>query len=67
MSVCAHRAVGLVALSLCLSTSVRSQLIQVKTVPLAQGNQFQIFPSANLGMGSIAIALPDSVDRKSVV
>lgn len=61
MSVCASRAVGLVVLSLCLSASARAQLIQVKTVPLAQGNQFQIFPSANSGLGSIGIALPDSV------
>jgi len=61
MSVSGRRVVGLVVLSVCLSASVRAQLIQVKTVPLAQGNQFQIFPSANLGMGSIGVALPDSV------
>ena len=37
-----------------------AQLIQPKTLPLAQGNQFQIFPSANVGMGSVGIALSDS-------
>ena len=36
-----------------------AQLIQPKTLPLAQGNQFQIFPSANVGMGSVGIALSD--------
>lgn len=52
-------AVGFVALSLCLFLPARAQLIPVKTIPLAQGNQFQIFPSANLGMASVGIALPD--------
>jgi hypothetical protein len=38
-----------------------AQLIAIKTVPIAQGDQFQIFPSANLGMGSLSIALADSL------
>ena len=60
MSVSGRLGVGLIVFSLCLITPARAQLIQVKTLPLAQGNQFQIFPSANLGMASVSIALADS-------
>jgi hypothetical protein len=38
----------------------RAQLISVKTAPIADGGQFAFFPSANLGMGGVSIALPDS-------
>jgi len=61
MSVSRRPVVGLIVCSLCIVTPTRAQLIQVKTLPLAQGNQFQIFPSANVGMGSISIALADSM------
>jgi len=60
MSVVGRRAIRLLVLSCCLIAPARAQLIQVKTLPLAQGNQFQIFPSANLGMASVSIALADS-------
>ena len=60
MSVSSRTIVGLTVCSLGLITPTRAQLIQVKTLPLAQGNQFQIFPSANLGMASVSIALADS-------
>ena len=60
MSVSRRPVVGLIVFSFCLVTPARAQLIQVKTLPLAQGNQFQIFPSANLGMASVSIALADS-------
>ena len=56
----ARRTLGLLAFVFCLGVPARAQLIQVKTLPIAQGNQFQLFPSANVGMGSIAIALADS-------
>src|SRR5206468_6009969 len=36
-----------------------AQVIPIKTIPIAQGDQFQFFPSNNLGMGSVGIALPD--------
>jgi hypothetical protein len=50
------------AVSLCCSISpARAQLIPIKTIPIAQGNQFQIFPSNNFGMGDVAIALSDSI------
>jgi hypothetical protein len=44
-----------------LARGASAQLIALKTVPLAQGDQFQIFPSANLGMGSVSIALADTL------
>lgn len=54
--------VRLVALaSLACVAPLSAQLIPVKTIPIAQGNQFQIFPAANLGMGSVSIALEDPV------
>jgi hypothetical protein len=40
-------------------TAVSAQLIPLKTVPIATEDQFLIFPSRNLGMGSVSIALDD--------
>jgi hypothetical protein len=59
MPVSGRSAVGLVVLSCCFVVFARAQIIPVKTLPIAQGNQFQIFPSANVGMGSVSIALAD--------
>jgi hypothetical protein len=61
MPVSGLRAVCLAAVPLCLSSLAHAQVIPIKTIPIAQGNQFQIFPSANLGMGSISIALDDPI------
>lgn len=61
MPVSGLRAVRLAALTLCLISPARAQVIPIKTIPIAQGNQFQLFPSNNLGMGSVSIALPDSL------
>lgn len=36
-----------------------SQIIAIKSVPVAEGDQFNIFPSQNVSMGSISIALED--------
>jgi len=48
------------ALLLCaFSSPASTQVIPIRTVPIAQGDQFQIFPSNNLGMGSVSIALND--------
>jgi hypothetical protein len=55
------RAVRFVVLLASLSSSAAAQLIPIKTVPIAQGDQFQIFPSNNLGMGGVGIALADSL------
>src|SRR5215467_8545474 len=38
-----------------------AQLIQIKTLPIADGSQWQFFPSANLGFGGLSIALRDSL------
>lgn len=38
-----------------------AQLIQIKTLPIADGDQWRIFPSANAGLGDVSIALRDSL------
>jgi len=55
------RAVRFALLLGCLSSPASTQIISIRTVPIAQGDQFQIFPSHNLGMGSVSIALADSL------
>lgn len=49
------------AAPLWLAIPASAQIIPIKTIPIAQGDQFQIFPSNNLGMGSVSIALVDSL------
>lgn len=46
---------------LAFPTSATAQLIQVKTVPVASGDQFLLFPSENLAMGGVGLALPDTL------
>ena len=41
-------------------TSAIAQLIELRTVPVASGDQFMIFPSEHLGMGGVHIALEDT-------
>ena len=41
-------------------SAARAQVIAVKTAPIADGGQFAFLPSANLGMGGLSIAVPDS-------
>ena len=38
-----------------------SQTIQIKTLPIAEGDQWRFFPSANTGMAGVSIALRDSL------
>jgi hypothetical protein len=38
-----------------------AQLIPIRTVPVSQSHQFEIFPSHSLGMGGVSIALRDSL------
>ncbi len=52
---------GVVVLSLLIAEPIKAQLISLKTVPVATGDQFILFPSNNLGMGSVNIAIDDSV------
>ncbi len=40
---------------------VTGQLISIKTVPVAAGDQFMIFPSQNMGAGGLSIATTDSL------
>ncbi len=39
--------------------AVRAQLINLKTAPVATGDQFMVQPSVNAGMGNVSIALDD--------
>ena len=39
--------------------AVRAQLIDLKTAPVATGDQFMVQPSVNAGMGNVSIALND--------
>jgi hypothetical protein len=41
--------------------SASAQLITPKTLPVAQGDQFMIFPTQRIGMGSPSIALADTL------
>ena len=44
-----------------MATSASAQLISVKTVPIAQGDQFDFFPSRNQGMASVSLAVADTL------
>ncbi|MBI2402206.1 MAG: hypothetical protein HYV20_05630 [Gemmatimonadetes bacterium] len=50
---------SLVALLAAAGGTASAQLIGIKTVPVAQADQFAIFPSRNLGMGAVSIAVAD--------
>jgi hypothetical protein len=43
------------------AATASAQLITIRTVPVAQGDQFDIFPSHHLGMGGVSIALADTL------
>jgi hypothetical protein len=55
------RLVLVLAVLLACPSGLAGQLISLKTVPLAAGDQFLIFPSENLAMGGVAIALDDAL------
>lgn len=57
---CAAVALGAAAVGMPLSVG-GAQLIQIKTIPIADGDQFAFFPSANLGMAGVSLALRDSL------
>lgn len=44
-----------------LANVAQAQLVTPKTVPVAQGDQFLIFPSNKLGMGGVSIAVADTL------
>ena len=51
------------SLFVCLSQPADSsaQLSSLRNIPIATGNQFLVFPSQNLGMGNVSIALDDTL------
>lgn len=60
-----RRALTVSALALSVSvlcpSSTSAQIIVVKTLPIADGEQLSFFPSANLGMAGVSIAIRDSI------
>jgi hypothetical protein len=53
--------IALAAAAFCTASPAAAQLIQIKTLPIADGDQFQFFPSATIGLGGVSIALRDSL------
>lgn len=56
-----ERVFAAAAMTLVLAGAAAGQVIPIKTVPVATGDQFLLFPSARLGMASVTIALEDTV------
>lgn len=56
-----RRALTTLPLLLALPTAAAAQFIGLKTLPVATGDQFLVFPSENLGMGNVSIALDDAL------
>lgn len=56
-----QRAVYLSTLLVALAQTAAGQLVTIKTVPVAQGDQFDIFPSHTFGMAGVSIAVADSL------
>ena len=44
-----------------LGNAAGAQIVQIKTLPMAEGDQFSFFPSANQGMAGLSLALSDSL------
>jgi hypothetical protein len=55
------RAVLLSTLLVALAATASAQIITIRSVPVAQGDQFDFFPSHHLGMGGVSIALADTL------
>lgn len=56
-----RRAAACACIMLSPLAAVHAQIIPIKTVPLAEGDQLGFFPSANLGMGGVSIAIADTL------
>ena len=54
-------ALGATMVALLAPAVAPAQLIAIKTLPLARGDQFGFFPSANEAMGGVSIAVRDSL------
>ena len=59
--VLAALAASLLALSLAPPGPASAQLISIKSVPVATGDQFLLYPSDNLALGGTSIALGNSL------
>ncbi len=55
------RTVLFVSILLAMPTMATAQVISLKTIPVAAGDQFLLFPSDKLGMGGVGIALDDDL------
>jgi hypothetical protein len=55
------RGVSVSILLLSYATTAPAQLISIRTVPVSQAHQFEIFPSSTMAMGGVAIAVGDSL------
>ena len=56
-----QRALCVFGFVVALAATASAQLVPIRTIPLAQGDQFLLFPSHTLGMGGVSIALADSL------
>src|SRR5713101_243922 len=56
-----QRSCSVLLFLLLLGRAGSAQVIPIRTVPLPQGDQFLVYPSNNLGMGGVSIALADSL------
>lgn len=56
-----RRALSLSTLILGWTASAVAQLISIRTVPISQAHQFDLFPSLGMAMGGVSIALSDSL------
>jgi hypothetical protein len=48
-------------LLLAYATTASAQLISIRTVPVSQAHQFEIFPSSTMSMGGVSLAVADSL------
>src|SRR5690242_15684901 len=55
------RAALAAAVALLSALPASAQLIQIKTLPLADGDQWRVFPSTSASLGDVSIALADSL------
>src|SRR5687768_12058521 len=54
-------ALSVVSLFVIGVSSATAQLISIRTVPISQAHQFDIFPSRTVAMGGVSIAVADAL------
>ena len=55
------KTIALASLLLAGAATAEAQLISIRTVPVSQSHQFDIFPSRTVGMGGVSIAIADTL------